>query len=426
VKTWIGILVLLGLAVAAAWGWHWLAADPGYVQLRLRGTTIETSLAFALVCLLLVWALVSLLLGLVRWPRKAWQRSLTRRGRDRLASGLTALAEGRYADAEGDLARAARHAPLRAPALLAKAHAAHARGATDRAEETLLAAGENAAPAALASRARFLIDDGRATEALALLEPAAARNALAPLGWGMLVEAALVRGDTETAARALAPLAQSRLLGPERQAVLEHRVLAATLAGANDADALEERWQALGRAQRRAPHVAEAYARRALALGQTRRAIEAIESAQHRQYSDDLARVYGELGPSDLAARTHTAEGWLERHPNSTALLTTLGRLNRDQSLWLTARQYLRRSLAVAETPAAWEALGDCWRGSGEDALAAACYANALKIARGDASVPLPTHAGDATLDTQALVFEERDAHGVPRLTGSGAPDSGR
>src|SRR5690348_17464254 len=45
--------------------------------------------------------------------------------RKRLFDGMVALAEGRHAEAGRALERAAQHAPLRAPALLAAAEAAH-------------------------------------------------------------------------------------------------------------------------------------------------------------------------------------------------------------------------------------------------------------------------------------------------------------
>ncbi|HET6545439.1 MAG TPA: heme biosynthesis HemY N-terminal domain-containing protein [Rhodanobacteraceae bacterium] len=415
-RIWLAILLLLALAAAAAFGWHWLAVDPGYVLVRLRGVSIETSVVFALICLLVLWGLLSLLLRLLRWPGGAWRRAAHRRGRDRMASGLTAFAEGRYAQAEADLAKAAQHAPVRAPALLAQAHAAHARGAGSRANELLTAAGADAAPAALASHARFLIDDGEAGQALALLKPAAARVTLAPLGWRLLIEAALICGDNDTAIDALAPLARTHLLTAERQAVLETRVFAAALAGAGDAGRLGRLWSALGRAQRRRPRLVEAYARRAAVLGDLRGAMDAIESAQRREYDDGLARCYAELGPAELPERMRTAEAWLDRTPNSAVLLTALGRMGRDQSLWITAERYLERALAISESAEAWEALGDCHRGQGDAAIASTCYVNALRVHRGEPTEPVDPQGAKDPVDTRALVFEERNAHGVPKL----------
>ncbi|MET0225494.1 MAG: heme biosynthesis HemY N-terminal domain-containing protein, partial [Dokdonella sp.] len=114
-KLWRTLLLLLIVAVAAAFAWHWLAADPGYVQLRVRGTTIETSVVVAVAFLLLLWAALSVLWWLSRFPFRAWGRSVKRRGRERLAGGLTAFAEGDYAQAERELAKAATHEAFRTP-----------------------------------------------------------------------------------------------------------------------------------------------------------------------------------------------------------------------------------------------------------------------------------------------------------------------
>ena len=154
-RLWFGILLLLALAAAAAFGSHWLASDPGYVMIRMRGTTLKTSLVFAIVALLVAWALLSIVLRFARWPFRAWGRAYRRRGRERLASGLTALAEGRHADAERDLAKASNHAALRGPALLAIAQSAHERGAEARANEALDQIGAHTEMAALTLRAVF-------------------------------------------------------------------------------------------------------------------------------------------------------------------------------------------------------------------------------------------------------------------------------
>ena len=116
-RIWIGILLLLLLAAAAAFGWQWVVEDPGYVLVRLRGTSIETSLVFAAVALLLAWGLLSIAWRLLRWPARAWVRAQRRRARENLASGLAAFAEGRYLHAERCLAKATRQ-----DAVIGRAH----------------------------------------------------------------------------------------------------------------------------------------------------------------------------------------------------------------------------------------------------------------------------------------------------------------
>ena len=41
-KWFVRIVVLVALLLLGALGWQWLAADPGFVQLRIRGYVVET------------------------------------------------------------------------------------------------------------------------------------------------------------------------------------------------------------------------------------------------------------------------------------------------------------------------------------------------------------------------------------------------
>ena len=415
-RLWRSVLVLLLAALVAALAWHWLAADPGYVQVRFRDTTLETSLVVAVAALLLLWALLAFAWRALRWPFHAWGRSVRRRGRERLAGGITAFAEGDYLQAERDLSRAARHEALRTPALLVLARAAHERGAHERATQALDEVGEAGSRAADALRARILLDNGAGREALALLKERAQVDALSLRGRHLLIDAALAAGDPQTALDALPPLARSQSLTAETQAVLETRVLAAALAAAPDSARLNALWSGATRAQRRRPELVAAFARRAAAHGQILAAMDEIESAQRREWSDALATAYGELGPEELPARTRTAEGWLGIAPNSTALLVTLGRLHVAREEWGPANEVLERALALGGAPTAWETLGDARRGEGDLAGAALAYANALRAARGETVHPLAPRAAHASLDTRPIAFEERSEHGVPRL----------
>ena len=418
-RIWIGILLLLLLAAAAAFGWQWVVEDPGYVLVRLRGTSIETSLVFAAVALLLAWGLLSIAWRLLRWPARAWVRAQRRRARENLASGLAAFAEGRYLHAERCLAKATRQDAVRGPAFLAMARAAHARGDDDAASRALDNASADVAAAALAQRAKLLIERGHHAEALALLKPKASAGGLPPVGWQALIEAALAQGDAQAALDALPHLARSQSLAPAALNALESRVLVAALSTAASQARLNTLWNATPRARRRQAPIIAAFARRAASFGQTLAAMDEIESAQRREWSEELALCYSEIGPAELAARTRHAEAWLTIAPNSPALLTTLGRLCRDQKLWGKGIQYLDRAVEIAALATAWEALGDCHAGAGDESRANRCYSNALAILRGKPPLPLAGQVS-ARVDTRALIVEERDSHGVPRLPKTG------
>lgn len=418
-RFWTWCLLLLLVAAATAFGWQWIADDPGYVLVRMRGWSLETSVVVAIIALLVAWGLFGAIWRLARWPMRAWGRSQRRRGRERLAGGLAAFAEGRYAQAERDLGKAAQQPALRGPALLAMARAAHARGEDARATQILDDAAVEAPQAALAQRAKFLLERDRSAEALALLRAPAQAATLPPVGWRALIEAALAQGEADAALDALPKLARTQSLAPDAMAAIETRVLVAALEAAPSQARLNTTWNATSRARRQQPVIVAAFARRAAGFGQVLAAMDEIETAQRREWSETLASAYGELGPAEAATRLRHAEAWLAVAPNSPALLTTLGRLCVEQGLWGKAIQYLERAIAIDGRADAWEALGDAHAGAGERDAAIVAYANAARAARGAATTALASrHAGP--VDTRALVVEERDAHGVPRLPRGG------
>ncbi|MEI7036698.1 heme biosynthesis HemY N-terminal domain-containing protein [Fulvimonas yonginensis] len=415
-KLWRWLLLVIVVAALAAFGWHWVAEDPGYVLVRLHGWRVETTVVAALVILLLAWALLVGLWRLLRWPFGAMSRRHRRVSRQRLGSGLVALMEGRHGDAERDLERAARLEALRGPALLASAEAASRRGEVSRALEALNRAGQAAPQAARVVRARVLRRDGRPAEALALLTPEADSGSLTPGGWHELALAALATGDHRRALTALEPLHKSGALGSQRYAALETRVLVAAIEAAPDGQALNTLWSQLPKGQRRAPAVIDAYARRAAGFGLALPAMDEVESALRREWSPQLAETWGALDGDDLDARLRRAEGWLDAHPNDPGLLLALGRMCVRLKLWGKARTYLERSLAVAPSPGAWEAMGDTCVGQGDLPAAQRCYHNALALTRGEITRDLPRESRLSHPDTRSLVVEERDEHGVPRL----------
>ncbi|MBN8922978.1 MAG: heme biosynthesis protein HemY [Rhodanobacter sp. 68-29] len=414
---WRWILLLVVVAALAAFGWHWVAVDPGYVLVRLHGWRVQTTVVAAVIILLLAWAALVTAWRLLRWPFGALSRRHRRLSRKRLAEGLIALMEGRHGDAERDLNRASRLDALRGVSLLASAEASSRRGEHGRALEILAEASQAAPQAARVLRARVLRRDGKSAEALALLAPDADKGALPPGGWRELALSALAAGDTRRALSALEPLQKSGALGARSYTMLEAKVLAAAIDAAPDGAALNTLWSQLPKTQRRATAAIDAYARRAAGFGLVLPAMDELESALRREWSPELVEAYGVLAGGDLDARLRRAEGWLAQHPNDPALLLAVGRICVRSRLWGKARQFLERSLALQPGAGAWEALGDAWQGQGDAAQAQRCYRNALAMARGDIVSPAAS-AVPGVIDTNAIALEERDEHGVPRLRG--------
>ncbi|HET7663662.1 MAG TPA: heme biosynthesis HemY N-terminal domain-containing protein [Rhodanobacteraceae bacterium] len=418
-KLWRWILLLVLLAALAAFGWHWVATDPGYVLVRLRGWEAQTTVLVAVIIVVLAVLVLVWLWRLARWPFGAAGRRHRRVSRKQLQSGLVFLAEGHYAAAEKALTRAARYAPQKGAALLMAARAAARRGDDKTAQELLDKATIEVPLAARSERARLLRRAHRADEAVALLAPQADSGKLSPEGWLELVKAALAAGEPARAHAALEPLRKSGALEARALAELETRILVATIETSKDGAALKILWSSLPKAQRRQPEVVDAYARCAARFGQSMAAMGEIEAALNRQWSPLLVETWGALEGEDVETRLRRAETWLGSHPDDPALLSTLGRLCARLEVWGKARDYLARALALEPSAATWEALGEVHAAQHNVLLSQRCYRNALHLYRHEPVEPLPgSHVGSGQAD--APVADRRDEHGLPRLPAEG------
>lgn len=415
-KLWGWLFLLLLAAVLAAFGWQWLAGDAGQIVVRFRGWRLETSVLVAILALVLAWLALGILGGILRWPFRAAARRRQRVAEKRLAAGVNALLEGRFDEAERRLAKAGRYRPLQGPARLLEADAAHRHGDVTRALERLGDASGFAPEAALVLRARILREEGRAAEAVDLLQAEADRGRLAPAGWHELILARLDAGDGLGALAALGELRKASRLDPEVMARLEKNVLQAALASCTDAAALAEVWRHLPRAQRQNSALVATYVRQAADSGAALAAIDEVRTTLRKHWDGELAAFYLEFEAEPVEARLRQADKWLQEHGEDVRLLAAVGGLCARQGLDGKARQYLQRALELEPgNAAAWTALGDVARDQGDAEAAAHCYRNALGAAAGEtpeAVLPEIHRSGTS-------VLEQRTEHGVPRLPAS-------
>jgi HemY protein len=407
------LLWWLFLAGLGALAYHVLAPDLGEVVVRWHEQTLTTTVAFALVAWGLLWFGLWTLWYLVRLPFHAWRRMARRQARTRLATGLLALHEGRWARAESLLAAAADEPESRTAALLGAREAALRRDDPVAAAThlTTLANADPNVAALLVAESQLAQDD--AAGAVASLLPLAERRVLPPRGRVLLVEAQRRAGQAALALERLSELRNEPALAGDALGALEAHVVADALAQAGDVDVLEKRWQGLAPRLREIPAAVAAYARRAAALGREAAAADAIAAHLERAWDPDLVRVYGEL-PADGDGRRDRAEARLATHPDDPTLLLTLGRLSARERLWARAEEQLHRAIALGAGSEAWEMLGAVHTAQGDSPRAELAYANALRVGRGEAALG----AGRSLKEQIAseAVAELRNEHGLPLL----------
>ena len=407
---WI-VLALVGALLAQL-----LLQDPGYVLVRYRGSDYTTTVASGLLLLLALIAGAWLLWKLLTLPFRTWRLQRDKRSRARLGEGLDALHHGHYSRAEKLLVQAADDDAVAAPARLAAARAAAARGDHAAARAQLDALGDHHGTARAIAAAELALAEDRPTDALVALDAPAAQP-LPPRGLALRAQALAASGQAAQAYGLLGALRQQQALPADTLDQLQERWAEASLRQADDANVLAERWESLPKPLKSDAPVVSAYAERAAALRWDEAATRSLEQALDTRWDESLAADYGRLAVGRLDARRANAERWLQAHPASPALLLTLARLAREQNQWPQAEAYLHRALAQGAGTDAWEELGHGFAAIGDETRARLSYANALRAARDEAVVELPGRDLRQQIHDQAAI-EERDEHGVPRLRG--------
>lgn len=416
-KRFVLLVVLLALALSGAWLWHFVASDPGYVLVALHGWSIETTLIVAIAFVLCAWILAWMLFAGLRLPLQFWSRRRRHVARERLAGGLVALHEGRWRRAEKLLCKAACEPQHRLPALLAAARAAQQRGDDERSKTLLAEAAQEHDPVSVALlAARQHQQRGEAGAITALFDPEPV-TALPPRALDIYLSALVETGRAAEAVALLPSLRASRIHEGTALAGREAGLIAAALQQAPDVEALTTLWSGLARRQRHDSGIVDAYARRALALGEAEAGLQAIEKALRKQWSPRLVALYGLLPRSEDHSPLKKGEAWLAEHPDDPELLVTLGRLCRNEQLWGKANEYLQRALALGAGARAWEELGHVHALQHEPGPASVAYARALAL-QGDEGAQPVVMAGRnlRELIVDQATPETRTSMGVPLL----------
>ncbi|KLI99946.1 heme biosynthesis HemY N-terminal domain-containing protein [Luteimonas sp. FCS-9] len=404
---WIVIALLGALAAQLL-----LSSDPGYVLVRHggidRSTTLVNAIAMALGALVLFWLVVSLIL----LPFRSWGRYRETRAQSRIGEGLDALHQGHYTRAEKLLEQSANENPHYEPAArLAAAQAAIARGDAAAARAHLDGLGDRHPATRAIALAEIALRDERPIDALTALDAPAAQP-LPPRGLALRADAWAQTGHAAEAYGLLGALRRQHALPEAQLAVREVRWAAASLREAADANVLAERWEALPKALRTETPVVLAYVDRAFALGWHDAALRSLETALDARWDEQLAARYAALEVGDPEHRRARLERWLQAHPSSPATMLGLARLHHARRDWTRGRELLQRAVEQGAGSEAWVQLGDGYAAEGDERNARLCYANALRAARNEPIVALPS----APPVPPTVAAEHRDDHGLPHL----------
>lgn len=335
-------LVMALTAIALLVGLGYLARGaPGYVLIGIGGVSIETSVWFAALALVLGYWLVRLVFGSASalFGANGWWR---RRGRDRsrkrTMDGLLALHAGDHETARKLLLAALPGADAPVLNLLEAARAARALGDHGQAERYLAQVESLAAPddpiAALARLANA--SEPPVTELRRWHERLPKHSGVLRA----LAEALVARNDAVGLQALLPELRKANASSPEVLADYERKAFRGVVGSLATVDAVQDAWASLPKPARADMACVTAYGLALHRLGADHLAEPLLRDAIPGQWDSALVTLYGALR-HDLPAQIRHVEGWLGQRAEDPAVLRTHGRLQLQVGNWLAARNSL-------------------------------------------------------------------------------------
>ncbi len=357
VKIIISLLVLvIGVLLAVLL----VEKDPGFVLVQYADFSLETSLAFGIVALVVLSVLLQivlrLLLSIWRMPRSMKKQSQHRRvekSRRLLNQGLMDLAEGRFEQAENSLIKLIDYAENPLLNYLAAARAAQQLGKHDARDNYLKAAHEARPEAEVAigvTQAELQLASSQTERALATL---AHLKTLAPKHdyvTKLLARVYFQLEEWEQLFELLPDLRRKKLFREERLKEIEMRTYVGAMedSAMQSTSLLEKIWSKVPKDYQTNADLVLRYIELRGQDKKERKAIEQmIVKSVNKQWDASLVDYYGRMVMEDTTSQLNTAEKWLTDYGSSDILLLALGRICIRLKLWGKAQNYLEASVGV-------------------------------------------------------------------------------
>ena len=387
------ILKLLLLVVIALGAVLLVRDDPGFLLLRYRDYRVETTLAFALVALLVVVIAlnyaVKLLRGLWRLPESVQTQSRKRRfdkARKQLTQGLIDLAEGRFEQAENNLVRLVDFSESPMLHYLAAARAAQLQGKHDARDRYLMAAHEANPDAEIAigvTQAELQMSHRQIEQALATLthlHNVAPRHDYVLM---LLARAYYELEDWASLVKILPDLRRKKLI---KEAELKEMELTgyrgALEQAATSQQGFEQAWDKMPKALKSDVEMLRYYIDLMNRHGwYSKSAEQLLIKSLENQWDEGLIDAYGCFESRDANVQLARAEKWLNEFGHKENMLLALGRISMRARLWGKAQGYLEASIGAQPTAAACLALAELFEQHlQEPGKAAEYYQQGLKL----------------------------------------------
>jgi HemY protein len=406
------IIVILSLAAATTIGLVSLD-NPGIMLVSYGSHSWEMPLVLALLFIAVAFALLYLafnfLFGVLRAPKKAraWnEQRQNRNAQDDTLRGYARLIEGEWAQGEKDLVKRLNYCKTPMLNYLGAAYAAQQQLNYEQ-RDKYLAEAEKIDPknrmAIDISRARMLTQEGDFERARALLSD---MQELAPANKTILRLMADVCKRTEDweGLNMLLPRLEKTKALPEDQIVLlEVAVRSArlntALPDAQNPSTLTQ-YQKLPGKRKKQAQIAAMYANKLIEEGDLSAAELVVRKAIKKNWSSELAGLYGKTRIDNLRSQILLATSWLANNQNDANVNLTLARLNLAYGQLDKARVYYNMAIELGASEEAYLELGKFYEEEGNHKTALAYYKRGIEAS---ISVGRETQIIQQASDTKSL-----------------------
>ncbi len=375
-------LLMVAVLIAGALVAPVLLRDPGLVVIGVGAWEVEMPLVAWGLGIVLVWVVLSVLLGLIRWPGRVLAKRKQMRSRQQLEDGFLALTEGEWDKAERLFAESLAYQKSTA-GLLGAARAAQGRsdpGARDAWLDQADARFGRKHFITQFARARLALEEGRMDQAITLLENLHLKK---PKHMGVLrsLLAAYQDGGRWQQLRELTPaLRRAGMLDAKKAQALSQLAAERELASSEDYPSLRRTWKALSSRQRGERPLVLAYAHRAAALGHHDHTSRLLGGLLDQGLDAEVLLTYRISDETNRARRILDCENRVQSNPDHPELLETLGLLYLDDRQYEKSQRFLEQALKKRASAEIYMALGRLMDRQGDAEASARYYRNALQF----------------------------------------------
>lgn len=391
------LLAALFIAVGAAFYLQQLlftTDNPGHVLIGIGNWSIETSLYFAVLVLMVsfvfLYVLIRLISHTVKLPGRIKQKGSSNRGDksyQSLVSGLVDSAEGNWEKAEKSLIHHAANSGTPLMHYLTAAKAAQARGAFSQRDEYLQLAHESTPGSELTvglTEAELQLSEnefGKALESLKVLQSIAPTHATV---LKLLYDTYRHLDDWQAIRKILPDLSKNKVLMDVEIKLLETETYSELLKGAatsKNQQSLKALWAKVPSHIKAVSGMNAVYYAAMIDAGAGIEIETALRKDLEKNWNETLVVLYGCIQSDNPKRQLAKAESWVSQHPGDAILLRMIGKLCIRVNNQAKAETYLQSSVDIEPSVDAFLFLGDVLSETDQKDRALKCYRNGLLFA---------------------------------------------